>query len=93
MSRLIPCLIMLFVVGLFYHSGLALRAADPPKKEIPKPLPNELVEIEREAASDRRSSTVPTAVVTAHCLLLREIIRNSVANLYFIKRFVLRIWN
>jgi Protein of unknown function (DUF3311) len=53
---------------------------------LQKPLPNELVEIEREAASDRRSSTVPAAVVTAHCLLLRQIIRNSVANLYLITR-------
>ena len=40
MSRLIQFLI---VLGVSILSGSRLRAADPPKGEVPKPLPKEMV--------------------------------------------------
>ncbi len=53
MSCLTGSLIILFVVGVPGLSG-SIQAADPPKNEVPKPLPKELVQAWEKAGAKGR---------------------------------------
>jgi len=48
---------------------------------FPKPSSNELIEIKRQTALNRRPSSASPAVESAHCFSLSRILRNCVSNL------------
>lgn len=54
MSRPVPFLI---VLGVMIFSGSRQRAAEPPKKEIPKPLPKQIVTAWKKSVLKLRGSS------------------------------------